>query len=117
MSSKEKKYASGSNPIRSKTVRCTSIVPIDFEHDLQRASKAILALFATEYATAQLLLSWGITPSAMIGHSLGEYTAACIAGVLTLEECLTLVALRGRIRSLVLEARPQVERQPTREGP
>ncbi len=54
-------------------------------------------LFAFEYALAQLWLSWGIQPAAVMGHSLGEYVAACIADVFSLEDGLTLVAERGRL--------------------
>lgn len=54
-------------------------------------------LFMIEYSLAAVLMSWGIIPSAMIGHSLGEYVAACISGVLTLEEALRLVIQRGKL--------------------
>jgi acyl transferase domain-containing protein/non-ribosomal peptide synthetase component F/glutamate-1-semialdehyde aminotransferase/thioesterase domain-containing protein/acyl carrier protein len=55
------------------------------------------ALFVIEYALAQLWMSWGITPAAMIGHSVGEYVAACLAGVFTLDDALAMVAHRGAL--------------------
>lgn len=55
------------------------------------------ALFVIEYALARLLMSWGIKPAAMIGHSLGEYVAACLAGVMPLEAALDLVASRAAL--------------------
>lgn len=55
------------------------------------------ALFVTEYALAKLWTSWGIVPRAFIGHSLGEYTAAALAGVFSLEDALALVVTRARL--------------------
>ncbi len=64
---------------------------------LNQMTYAQPALFAVEYALAQLWLSWGVKPSAVLGHSVGEYAAACIAGLFNLEDGLKLVAARGRL--------------------
>jgi acyl transferase domain-containing protein/acyl carrier protein len=55
------------------------------------------AVFVVEYALARLLMSWGIRPEAMIGYSIGEYVAACLSGVLSLEHALQVVARRAKL--------------------
>jgi amino acid adenylation domain-containing protein len=64
---------------------------------LQQTRLTQPALFVIEYALARLWMSWGIRPAAMIGHSVGEYVAGCLAGVLTLEDALSLIARRGAL--------------------
>jgi amino acid adenylation domain-containing protein len=104
--------------VRSRVFRdafdsCVSLVPADLGRDLRallRLDKAVAdageltatalaqpAIFAIEYALAHVWMDWGIEPAAMIGHSVGEFVAACLAGVFTLEDALGIVAERGRL--------------------
>ncbi|RKH53331.1 SDR family NAD(P)-dependent oxidoreductase [Corallococcus llansteffanensis] len=64
---------------------------------LRQPRLGLPALFVTSYALAQQWLAWGLKPQALIGHSLGEYVAACLAGVFSLQDALALVCLRGRL--------------------
>ncbi|WP_434628775.1 amino acid adenylation domain-containing protein [Chromobacterium sp. CV08] len=71
--------------------------PADADALLARTDIAQPALFIMEYALATLLQAWGLRPAALVGHSLGEITAAALAGLLQLGDALRLVALRGRL--------------------
>ena len=64
---------------------------------LQKPSLQLPLIMIVEYALAQLWMSWGITPAKLTGHSMGENTAACVAGVMAFEDCIGLVHLRGRL--------------------
>lgn len=64
---------------------------------LQKPSVQLPLIMIVEYALAQLWISWGIRPAALVGHSMGENTAACLAGVISFEDCIDLVLLRGRL--------------------
>jgi myxalamid-type polyketide synthase MxaB len=95
--------------------RCDELLREELEHSLldvmypDHASSAISselindtaytqpALFAIEYALASLWQSWGVKPDVMLGHSVGEYAAACIAGIFSLKDGLILIAARGRL--------------------
>jgi acyl transferase domain-containing protein len=64
---------------------------------MRRTAVGLPALFAVEYAMAKQLEGWGIKAEAMIGHSLGEYVAACLGGVFRLEDALKIVRVRGEL--------------------
>ncbi|MFI1823963.1 SDR family NAD(P)-dependent oxidoreductase [Lentzea sp. NPDC020367] len=77
--------------------RCLLSTDARVAEELQRTDLAQPALFVVEYALACALAEWGIRPEAMIGHSVGEYVAACLAGVLSLADALHLVSQRGSL--------------------
>ncbi|MBX3014465.1 MAG: acyltransferase domain-containing protein [Caldilineaceae bacterium] len=111
----EAKSSAALAPYRAAVDRCLEFLRARFQLDLrpmlfpradqlavahellEKPSLAYPALFTTEYALAQLWLAWGIEPAAMIGHSMGEYTAACLAGVFSLEDALSIVTWRGQL--------------------
>ncbi|WP_439519436.1 type I polyketide synthase [Hydrogenophaga sp.] len=64
---------------------------------LKRPSVQLPLIMIVEYALAQLWMSWGVKPAALVGHSMGENTAACVAGVMSFEDCIGLVLLRGQL--------------------
>jgi phthiocerol/phenolphthiocerol synthesis type-I polyketide synthase E len=82
-------------PVLGEDIRLKLFGHVD--EDLQPTRYTQLSLFITEYASARMLIDVGVTPAAMLGHSIGEYVAACIAGVFTLQDALSLVNERGRI--------------------
>ena len=67
------------------------------DHRLKTPSVQLPLIMIVEYALAQMWMSWGVKPQALIGHSMGENTAACLAGVMSFEDCIGLVHLRGTL--------------------
>ncbi|HME08514.1 MAG TPA: amino acid adenylation domain-containing protein, partial [Bryobacteraceae bacterium] len=81
---------------------CSSALGVDLNWTidsapLDKTNFAQPAIFATEYSLARQWMAWGIQPEAMIGHSVGEFVAACLAGVFSLQDGIRLVAERGRM--------------------
>ena len=72
-------------------------------------------LFVVEYALAQLWMKWGVQPTAMVGHSLGEYVAACLAGVFSRDDALVLLAGRARLMQGVPHGAMLAVRSPAEE--
>ncbi|RYH01248.1 KR domain-containing protein [Salipiger sp. IMCC34102] len=64
---------------------------------LKTPSVQLPLIMIVEYALAKLWMSWGVEPEVLVGHSMGENTAACLAGVMSFEDCIGLVLLRGRL--------------------
>src|SRR5205814_2790572 len=64
---------------------------------LHRTRYAQPAVFTVEYSLARLLVSWGVRPQQLLGYSLGEYVAACLSGVFSVEDALLVVARRAEL--------------------
>lgn len=69
----------------------------DAAETLKKPSVQLPLIMIVEYALAKLWMSWGVSPRILVGHSMGENTAACLAGVMSFEDCIGLVLLRGRL--------------------
>ena len=77
--------------------RGTDAAPDAAAHKLDQTIYCQPALFSLEYALARLWMHWGVQPDRIVGHSMGEYVAACLAGVFSLEDALKLIAARAKL--------------------
>ncbi len=87
----------GASQPKPRSALCMTPEPLDLSSPLVQTRTSQPALFLIEYALAERWRRWGVLPAAMIGHSLGEYVAACVAGVFSFEDGLMLVAERARL--------------------
>jgi acyl transferase domain-containing protein/ubiquinone/menaquinone biosynthesis C-methylase UbiE len=85
------------DPLLDRSIRDVIFPSNDDGSLLERTEYAQPALFAIEYALAALWRSWGVEPEAVMGHSFGEYAAACVAGLFSLEDAARIVVARGRL--------------------
>jgi acyl transferase domain-containing protein len=98
------------------------LLSLDDPARMQQTALAQPALFALEWSLAHLWMEWGVRPRAVAGHSIGEYVAACLAGVFSLEDALALVAERGRLMqelpagAMLAVALPEAELAPRLDG-
>ena len=84
----------------AKEIRSVMFEAADFRQGsaaLERPTYSLLAVFIVEYALSKLWQSWGVTPDAVIGHSAGEYAAAVLAGIMSLEDAIGIVLVRGEV--------------------
>ncbi|MFE6775201.1 SDR family NAD(P)-dependent oxidoreductase [Streptomyces sp. NPDC057702] len=84
-------------PHLGRSIRAMILGEVDDADLIHQISFMQPALFALEYAVARLWLSWGVRPSVLAGHSIGEIVAATVAGLFTLEDAVTLMAARARL--------------------
>lgn len=94
-----RKYVNECSIILSKkfNINIEQVLYSNLKTDFDDTVTAQITLFVTEYALAKLLIFYGIIPNIMIGHSIGEYSAACIAGVFSLEDVLNVIIKRAQL--------------------
>jgi acyl transferase domain-containing protein/acyl carrier protein len=91
-------YPRGTDEINSESsMSSVANSPAGESSDIHRIEIVQVIVFILEYALAKMLMHWGVTPGVMIGYSFGEYAAACLSGVFSLEDALKLVVARGKL--------------------